>query len=388
MSHDATNWAIKQRGIKPALKVVLWHLCDCHNPAFGGAFPSQEYLAEQCEIPRSTLNVYLDGLEKAGLIIREQRRKPGSQTQERTRYFFPFEPDFAAKKAAIPCPETGHGTAEAESRNEGEPSPENGESRVQNLDSNPVREPVKEPVKEREARELENSKEDPKKVDAAFWSLVKDWPGFDLMGKDQARKLWHAMNAEDRRLAALRYPVWRKALKDAKKDHVPTPQTYFRNRLWEAVHDPVVEPEKPSVQNPFSRPWMARFLAEVSKPMSTTWPAMSLYQRQQAANSAEDAVKVDMERRRKHGWPKASSMIAELRPVTVEPWLVALSEGFVGVDPASDLAKNWGDFFERMGMPWPVSGYKWLHLPPGEPADAMSEFQRQLSEGRGDDDAA
>jgi hypothetical protein len=32
MSHEATNWAIKQRGLKPTTKIVLWHLCDRFNP--------------------------------------------------------------------------------------------------------------------------------------------------------------------------------------------------------------------------------------------------------------------------------------------------------------------------------------------------------------------
>jgi hypothetical protein len=35
MSHDATNWAIKQRGLKPTTKIVLWHLCDRFNPDSG-----------------------------------------------------------------------------------------------------------------------------------------------------------------------------------------------------------------------------------------------------------------------------------------------------------------------------------------------------------------
>ena len=35
MSHKATVWAIQQRGLKPATKIVLWFLCDRHNPDFG-----------------------------------------------------------------------------------------------------------------------------------------------------------------------------------------------------------------------------------------------------------------------------------------------------------------------------------------------------------------
>ena len=48
MSHFATNWAILQRGLKPATKIVLWHLCDRHNPDFG-CFPTQARLAADCD---------------------------------------------------------------------------------------------------------------------------------------------------------------------------------------------------------------------------------------------------------------------------------------------------------------------------------------------------
>lgn len=44
MSHRATVWAIQQRGLKPATKIVLWFLCDRHNPDFG-CFPTQAILA-------------------------------------------------------------------------------------------------------------------------------------------------------------------------------------------------------------------------------------------------------------------------------------------------------------------------------------------------------
>ncbi|KQY27193.1 helix-turn-helix domain-containing protein [Rhizobium sp. Root482] len=148
MSFDATNWAIKQRGMKPATKIVLWHLCDRFHPDHG-CFPSQDTLANDCEMSRSTLNVHLDALEGSGLILRIQSRRAGSKQQERTKYHFPFEPDFAVKRAQKPCPETGHGAADAVSGNDEKPCPENGESRVRNPDSNPVREPVREPVKER-----------------------------------------------------------------------------------------------------------------------------------------------------------------------------------------------------------------------------------------------
>jgi hypothetical protein len=130
MSHRATNWAFQQRGLKPAERVVLLYLADRHNPDHG-CFPSQGQLAADCEMSRSGLNVHLDALEEMGLIRRERRVDPATRKQRSTRYILGFE--FGATHE--PCPESGHGTRP-------EPCPEIGESRVQNLDTNPVREPV------------------------------------------------------------------------------------------------------------------------------------------------------------------------------------------------------------------------------------------------------
>ena len=180
MSHAATNWAIQQRGLKPTTKIVLWHLCDRFNPDFG-CFPSQEQLAEDCEISRSTLNEHLALLEASGLIRRVQRLNPGNKRQMPTRYILAFEPGFTQDRPN-PCPETGHGndvqhdlpfvcpeiaaeigTAPVDSRTpcpetgrgavsdfDPKPCPENAPSRVRNPDSNLVREPVSKPIKEEE----------------------------------------------------------------------------------------------------------------------------------------------------------------------------------------------------------------------------------------------
>lgn len=130
MSHQATNWAIQQRGLRPATKLVLWHLADRHNPDFG-CFPSQDQLAADCEISRSGLNLHLDELERLGLIRRERRINRETRKQMSTRYMLGFEDDFPQE----PSPEIGHGEPE-------KPCPKNGDSRVQNLDTKPVIEPV------------------------------------------------------------------------------------------------------------------------------------------------------------------------------------------------------------------------------------------------------
>lgn len=169
MSHYATNWAIQQRGLKPATKLVLWYLCDRHNPDYG-CFPSQKQLAADAEMSRASVNTHLKALEDAGLIRRIVSVDEKTRRQRPTRYILRFEAEFhqepcpesghgisgtGEEHSAEPCPESGHG---AVSRFCAEPCPENGESRVQNLDTNPVREPLREPVKEEEgaqAREFE-----------------------------------------------------------------------------------------------------------------------------------------------------------------------------------------------------------------------------------------
>jgi hypothetical protein len=180
MSHEATNWAIRQRGLKPTTKIVLWHLCDRFNPDYG-CFPSQVRLAEDCEISRSTLNEHLGHLEAAGLLRRVPRIHPVTKRQMPTRYILGFEPSFApddpdpcpetghgdfslddiahdgaksgdeALDLPEPCPETGHGRHDrAVSGFDPDPCPENAPSRVRNPDTNPVREPLSKPVKEEE----------------------------------------------------------------------------------------------------------------------------------------------------------------------------------------------------------------------------------------------
>jgi len=104
MSHVATNWAIQQRGLKPATKIVLWHLGDRHNPDFG-CFPTQARLAEDAEMSISALNDHLATLEDLGLIHRIRAHNPHSHRRLPTRYILGFEQGFPQK----PSLENGDG---------------------------------------------------------------------------------------------------------------------------------------------------------------------------------------------------------------------------------------------------------------------------------------
>ena len=172
MSHAATNWALHLRGLKPATKIVLWHLCDRHNPDFG-CFPTQARLAEDAEMSVSSLNEHLKKLEALGLIRRIQTKDHRTKRRQATRYILGFERGFSQAPTpkpgdgdqaptltnnAEPCPDSGDG---ANSGFEAFPSPENRQSQLQNLETNLVREPLREPVKEEEdARAREEAFDD------------------------------------------------------------------------------------------------------------------------------------------------------------------------------------------------------------------------------------
>lgn len=104
MSHEGTNWAIRQKGLKPATKLVLWYLCDRHNPDFG-CFPRQDRLAAEAEMSVSSLNDHLRILEERGLIRRIKRSDPKTKQQLSTLYILGFEDRFTLNQ--VPNSGTG-----------------------------------------------------------------------------------------------------------------------------------------------------------------------------------------------------------------------------------------------------------------------------------------
>lgn len=137
MSYQATNWAMKQRDMKPATKTVLLCLTDRHNPE-NGCFPSHKRIAtDACMSERSVRN-HLAELEAMGLL-RRVKGTGGRLKRAATRYVFAFEEGFEA---------VDNSAARAESRRQ-----KCAESRRQILPPNTVREPLK----EEDAREAPDS---------------------------------------------------------------------------------------------------------------------------------------------------------------------------------------------------------------------------------------
>ena len=168
MSHAATNWAIKQRGLKPTTRIVLWHLSDCHNPA-QGCFPSQEYLATACEVDERTVRRHLNILEKWGLITRKKRLTSSGEYMS-DRYILCFE---TAPADILSVGQTSAAPAD-------KPVPH----QRTNCPPNPVKEPVKEPVSARACSFSE------------FWEV---WPNRKARSRSEAA--WKKLKPEERQAA-------------------------------------------------------------------------------------------------------------------------------------------------------------------------------------------
>jgi hypothetical protein len=221
VSHKATDWAIQQRGLPPAAKLVLWHLCDRYHPD-NGCFPSQVTLADDCELSRSSLNDQLDKLESAGLIRRERQHGEGNRRRS-TRYRFAFETGFEVKPSAEPCPNSGHG---AMSENDEKPCPNCTESHVRISDSNLVSEPVIEPERERARDDL-------------FKQALKRWPVVD--SPKAAQEAWNSLSIDDRIEAANEIERFVGVNRSAGRKLICSFARYLSEQMWKGL------PERPKL---------------------------------------------------------------------------------------------------------------------------------------------
>lgn len=81
MSHYMTALAMKQRGLPPYSKILLYWLADHHNSETNRCFPSLTRLSKLCEISKRSVQNHLQNLKACGLIsIEHSYRDDGQQT--------------------------------------------------------------------------------------------------------------------------------------------------------------------------------------------------------------------------------------------------------------------------------------------------------------------
>lgn len=102
-----TALAMRQAGLKPAAKIVLYWLADHHNETTGQCFPSIARLADLCEMSRRSVEQHLSDLEASGLIERQARHRPEGGKTSNSYILHLRESD--AQNLRIPPAKSAHG---------------------------------------------------------------------------------------------------------------------------------------------------------------------------------------------------------------------------------------------------------------------------------------
>jgi hypothetical protein len=261
--------------------------------------------------------------------------------------------------------------------------------------------PQKNPQEARGARERgadgegEGREEDPKRVEAEGWALLKDWPDFGGMPKDAAMRAWKAMSAEDRAEARRKFPHWLALLRAQKKTYTPKPSTYFGERLWRDVPEPEPDAPKVLIAAPFGPVWagmMVRALL-VAPAHPSTWPVASAFQARLLAQDDALGRRARLERQARYGWPSVNAMFEQAdrrRGVPMKPEDERLKALVEAVPVGAKVHAAWRAEFERRGWPWlpDHDGMRAVHFPAGGP-EGLDAFEAALRQAQGEDrDAA
>lgn len=355
MSHAATKWAIEQRGLRPAAKIVLWHLCDRYHPD-NGCFPSQDRLADDCEMSRSALNDHLKSLEEACKIKRDQRRDPRTRKIISTQYHFPFEDGFVA----TPCPEIGQGTV---SENMPEPSPENADSRVRNPDTNLVIEPVREPY-EREALKRESEDHIPDRP----WldELIQLHPQGSHARMADLAGPWKRFDREKRKRARDHFPIW--VSEKGGRTKLSGLDTYLNDEMFERVKSaPLAATQDGDVSKApaFDQVWFACWLDFVAQ----------AGERLLDRNSPERGLLI-----RNVGAARKFAGYWKI-PLESQERIAALSATLVKIHKDSPECEAWRKHFARLNAELPIPDkVAWVFLPSLRPPQQSGADPPSLAE--------
>lgn len=245
-----------------------------------------------------------------------------------------------------------------------------------------------------------------RKIEEAFWRVVKGWPDSVGMPKDAWKREWFALSPEDRADAARLRDEWLALLKK-KRDHIPVPGTYFREKLWRDLPSPAdAAKSSNSMAAPYGKLWNATRIAALLTAPTGAVANPTAFDRAQIAAGKTTMAEVIAEKRMRSGWPTVNIMHDRARER--QGWIcpVALEEAaheFHQVHRDSDLMLAWKREHQRRG--WPFYDNKspeWVYFPAisAEPddldhavADAVERYRKTISDylasrSKGDDHAA
>ena len=200
-----TALAMKQQGLRPATKVVLYWIADHHNSETGDCFPSINRLAVLCEMSRRSVETHITALEDQGLLKRKaQYRDTGGKTAN--SYLLELtgtlENSDDAQNLRMVCEKAAHGD-------------------TQNLRMNNL-------VRRNLGNKTNNIDQNEKHFNK-FWTTYPR-----KIGKAAAKQSFFTAlqktNA-DKIISAAR--DFGNAMKDQEKQFIPYPRTWLRQKRWE-----------------------------------------------------------------------------------------------------------------------------------------------------------
>lgn len=401
MSWKASAWAKDQRLGSPSAKSLLMCLADYADPdGVIKGWASQSDLAEAAEVSERTAREWLQRLEEWGLVERQRQQRPsGARAADYIVLRFDCTVTDGSERCRrlkegeeatdLPANSAGRSNRQPDADPTGNEAHPTGNQFRAYKDNPPNVPPLPSQQERAEARERVGDRdEDRKKVEKAYWRMVRVWPRLQGLPKDGGLKAFLALTSEEREVAERRFPVWLEALKAQGKDHVHMPSTYFGKRLFADVPDP-----QATVQIIEGKPWGPHWAGICHRALLTldpqpAPPPSSAFLRQLVDEDSEAGRAERLRRKVTFGWPQVKrwhDASANRRSIPIAPedeWLATLTE-FVPVGTA--VFEDWRLEYERRGWPWlpDPGGMPGVYFPAGGPG-GLDAFEAAMR-GNGDD---
>lgn len=398
MSTECTTIVWKRDFGSSNRKLVAARLADHADDEGRGIWPSVERTAAQTNTSQRTVQRILADFVDEGLLIVVDE---GGRGRGSTRRY-----DFDMNRLRA-LPEVRWGLDAAETKGDTVSPLENGKgdsgdakgdkaaSKGCHRDTQTVTEPPIEPSPEREGARADGQEGEPETAAPddrprqsaeqqarRFWKLARNHPQSSGMPKHRWLDEWMKLTPDEQERAERRYPAWLALLKAQSKSHVPALSTYFAQRLFDEVEDPVAEPERDIDAPAFGPLWNAvRMRALLAGPGPL--PRASSFLEQLMAEDSERGAAERLAHQARWGWPTVNGMHAgaeNRRGIRVAPHLEALKEAMEPVPVGSECWEAWRAEHELRGWPWipgpGALGAVWW--PKGGP-DGLKVFQEAVS---------
>ncbi|WP_315920416.1 helix-turn-helix domain-containing protein [Mesorhizobium sp. SP-1A] len=389
MSWKASAWAKDQRLGSPSAKSILMCLADYADPdGLIKGWASQSDLAEAAEVSERTAREWLQRLEDWGLVERQRQQRPsGARAADHIMLRLDRSVTDGAERCRrlkegdetddLPANSAGRTYRQPDAEPTGNQAHPTGNQFRAYKEEPPIEPPL---TSQPGAQARERGEDDRKKIEAAFWRMVRQWPGQKGMPRDTGLRAFAGLTPEEREEAERKFPHWLALLKAQRKDHVAAPSTYFGQKLFQDVDEPVEE--KPAfVDAPaFGPVWSGLRMQVILTETPAEGPKPSAFMAEQLARDDDAGRRARLTRQAAYGWPAVNRMhdrASDRKGVSVGVERAEMLKSHMEAVPVgSGVYCAWRDLHEARGWPWiPDPGaMRVVYFPAGGP-ERLSDFE-------------